>query len=52
MQQFIVIIGLLRDGFRAVGPFATRESAEAYADRCDDATEVMDIDAPEMISTT
>jgi hypothetical protein len=46
MQQFIVIIGLLRDGFRAVGPFATQGAAEAFADRCDDATEIMGIDAP------
>jgi hypothetical protein len=48
MQQFIVIIGLLRDGFRAVGPFASKGAAEAFADRCDDATEIMGIDPPEM----
>ena len=48
MQKFIVIIGLLRDGFRAVGPFATKGAAEEFADRCDDATEVMGIDPPEM----
>jgi hypothetical protein len=47
MRQFIVIIGLLRDGFRAVGPFATQRAAEAFADRCDDATEIMGIDPPE-----
>jgi hypothetical protein len=48
MSKFIVIIGLLRAGFRVVGPFATKGAAEAFADRCDDATEVMRIDPPEM----
>ena len=48
MQQFVVVIGLLRDGFRVVGPFATKEAALAFADRCDAATEIMGVDPPEI----
>jgi hypothetical protein len=49
MQQFVVIIGLLRDGFRVVGPFATKEPALTFADRCDAATEIMGVDPPEIL---
>jgi hypothetical protein len=49
MQQFVVVIGLLRDGFRVVGPFATKDAALEFADRCDDATEIMGVDPPEML---